>query len=183
MNETKISYKCNLEDSKSGSLEYAKKCGNLSKKVTLKAIFVPFVIIILGGIAYAFLDKDVAPFIIAMILALIFIPLMIALIRYSNKKVLANRCELLYRFDFNKSSPSEICLDDAFITMTSAYSQSKVPYEEVETVISNRTHFIIKFFGEEVLAVIPKRGQNVDSLFSFDNVFREKLGERFLYSM
>lgn len=183
MNETKLSYKCNLEDSKSGSLEYSKKFGNLSRKMTLIMILVPIAIFILAGIALLILTEDVSAVITIVILALIFIPLMLLLMRHSNKKGLANRNEILYRYDFNRASAKEICLDDAFITMTSSYSQGKIPYEEVENVISNRTHFIIKFMGEEGLAVIPKRGQNVDSLFSFDNIFREKLGEKFIYDM
>ena len=183
MNETKISYRCNLEDAKAASLEYSKKFGNMSKKMALKMIFIPLAVVVLTDIAFLVFMQDVAAVITTILCALIFIPLMVVFMRYSNKKGISNRSELLYRFDFNKTSASEICLDNEFITKTSAYSKEKFPYAEVENVISNRMYFIIKFSGDERLNVVPKRGQNADSLFTMDNIFREKLGEKFLYDM
>lgn len=183
MNETKLSYKCNLEDNKTANTEYSKKFGVLSKKMTLKMIFVPLAVFILADIALFIFAQDVLTMITTMLVALIFIPLMIVLMRHSNKKGISNSQELLYRYDFNKTSASEIDLDDEFVTLTSAYSMEKFPYNEVESVISNRMYFIVKFSGHEKLIVVPKRGQNPDTLFSMDNIFREKLGEKFLYDM
>ena len=183
MNKTKLSYRCNLEDNKIANTQYSKKFGVLSKKMALKMIFVPLAVFVLADIVIFIFTQEIPAMITMMLVALIFIPLMIVLMRYSHKKGIANSQELLYRYNFNKTSASEIDLDDEFVILTSAYSMEKFPYDEVECVISNRMYFILKFSGQEKLIVIPKRGQNPDTLFSMDNIFREKLGEKFLYDM
>lgn len=183
MNETKLSYKCNLEDDKVAGIEYSKKFGVLSKKMTMKMIFIPLAVVISASIALLIFGDKVFAMVSFLLSALIVIPLMIAVMRYSNKKIIARNSELIYRYDFNNKSASEICLDDEFITFTKAYSKTKYPFNEVESVISNRMYFIMKFSGNEVLTVVPKRGQNADTLFAMDTVFKNKLGEKFVYDM
>ena len=183
MNETKISYKCNVEDDKVAGIEYSKKFGILSKKTTLKMIFIPLAVVISACIALLIFTDEVLAIVSVLISALVVIPLMLVVMRYSNKKIITRNSELVYSFDFNNKSASEICLDDEFITITKAYSKTRIPFNEVESVISNRMYFIIKYSGNEVLTAVPKRGQNADTLFAMDNIFKNKLGEKFIYDM
>lgn len=91
--------------------------------------------------------------------------------------------KFLFAYGFDKNTPKQITFFENCLEKISSYSKVCIYYDELESAVSDSVAFSLIIKGEEAPVCIPKNGQNADTLFSLDNLLREKLGERFIYEM
>ncbi len=131
------------------------------------------------------IDKSVLPLSVTLSVASFILISVVStvLMKKIKEKQIAGNAQLMYDYGFDMKSPRcfSVCAD--FIENTSGYIKSRIAYDEIECVISDRFAFTVLLEGEEVLISVPKEGQKTDALFEMDNALRERLGERFIYEM
>ncbi|MDD6021607.1 MAG: YcxB family protein [Acutalibacteraceae bacterium] len=188
MKETTLIYKQSLDENINEELKYQKKYGALTKKKLLSPIL--FYLALSAAIFLLSLfdnsrELGSDPVMIAMLVIIIIAGAVIQpiLSKKSTEKNIISKAAVYYDFSLDSKKPNQITLSENGIELLSPYGKAHVPYEEAERVISDKFCFVIKLKGTDQMRVIPKRGQDPKTLFDFDNIFREKLADRFVYEM
>lgn len=184
MEDKSFNYKETLDDKISGALKYEKEFGKLTKKEFAKKIPIFLIISMIYPTLFIGIDVNIG---LIITLSVICIAVSVVVCYFLNRKVIERNIVSVYvtsyQFRTDSASTRKITLKDDGAEFLSPYSKMFLPYGDMETLISDRLNFVVKIKGEERIFVVPKSGQNPQVLFDFDNIFREKLQDRFIYEM
>lgn len=184
MEDKSLIYKETLDDKIGGVLKYEKRFGKLSKKEAVKKIPLALIVSLLLEITVFQLDGSIWFYIVFFVLtAAVGSLLIIFLGGKAVEREIVSTYSTVYRYRTDESGNKKITLKNDGIELMSPYSKAYLPYEDIEAVTSDRLNFVIKIKGDDRISVVPKSGQNPQILFDFDNIFKEKLADRFIYEM
>ncbi len=182
MQEQSIIYIENINLNINEELKYHKQYGNLQTKEIIKKNLVISLALILITLCIAVVNNFIAVY--GYVFIAIFLSIVFGFVYKSSvKKSIITMCKLSDEYAIARNSSKKITIKENGIETLTPYAKVYVPYTDIEKVISDPLSFSIKIRGNDKLFVIPKNEQNTDVLFSFDNVFREKLQDKFIYEM
>lgn len=180
--EQTIIYKENNNLTINEELNFHKHHGLLTFRMILKRCLSVIIPIILLTVVCVFTtQEEMIPFLVAA--AVIGIAFLCSFYKKNLEKSIVSLCKMNYNNSLSKDSAKKITLLDNGIEHTTPYSRMFIPYYDVEAAVSNRMIFMIRIKKMDKSIIVPKNYQNPDTLFEFDNVLREKLGDRFIYEM
>lgn len=182
MQEQSIIYKEDLNLSVNEEIKYHERFGLLRSKELLKKSLIFIIAIALSALISVLSFKEVLP-IISVVTAVVVSVVFCFMYRNSVKKNIITMCRINYESGICRDSAKRITLKENGVENITPYSKAYVPYGDIERVISDELAFSVKIKGTDKSLVVSKIGQDANVLFNFDNIFREKLGDRFVYEM
>lgn len=182
MQEQSIIYKENLSLSVNEEIKYHERFGLLKSKELLKKSLIFIIAIGVSALISVLAFKEVPP-IISIVTAVVVLVFLGFMYRNSVKKNIVTMCRINYESGICRDSAKRITLKENGVENITPYSKVYVPYGDIERVISDELAFLVRIRGTDKSLVVSKIGQDANVLFNFDNIFREKLGDSFVYEM
>lgn len=182
MQEQSIIYKEDLSLSVNEEIKYHERFGLLRSKELFKKSLIFIIAIAASALISVLAFREVPP-IISVVTAVAVIVFSGFMYRNSVKKNIITICKINYESGICRDSAKRITLKENGVEHITPYSKAIVPYGDIERVISDELAFLVRIRGTDKSLVVSKIGQDANVLFNFDNIFREKLGEKFVYEM